>query len=160
MKERPGDIILHKCTKNNDHMLYCFNLGNFSSFNLLTAQRMKISKKWKKHLEVSSFNTNVPEIMIICYNAPEIGHMAVAIVIFYFFWLFLALYPIPPPPPLRPNSLKNKKFKKMKKKKYLEISFYISVPKILIICCNVPEIWCMTDVNIFHFGLFFALLPP
>ena len=22
------------------------------------------------------------------------------------------------------------------------------------------EIWCMTDVMIFHFGLFFALLPP
>ena len=31
----------------------------------------------------------------------------------------------------------------------------------MIICCIVPEIWHMTDVIvIFHFGLFFALLPP
>ena len=23
IKKMPGDIILHKCTKNHDHMLYC-----------------------------------------------------------------------------------------------------------------------------------------
>ena len=35
------------------------------------------------------------------------------------------------------------------------------VPKIMIICYTVPEIWCMTDaIFIFHFGLFFTLLPP
>ena len=35
-----------------------------------------------------------------------------------------------------------------------------SVPKIMIICYTVPEICCMTDIIvIFHFGLFFALLP-
>ena len=45
-------------------------------------------------------------------------------------------------------------------KKHLDILFYISVPKIMIICRTVPEIWCVTDVIIFHFGLFFALLPP
>ena len=27
------------------------------------------------------------------------------------------------------------------------------------ICYTVPEIWCVTDVTIFHFGPFFALLP-
>ena len=33
--------------------------------------------------------------------------------------------------------------------------------KIMIICYTVPEIWHMTDViSVFHFGLFFALLPP
>ena len=38
-------------------------------------------------------------------------------------------------------------------------SFYTSVPKIMIICYTVPQI-CVTDVIvIFHFGLFFALLP-
>ena len=26
-------------------------------------------------------------------------------------------------------------------------------------CYTVPEIWCLTDVIIFHFGLFLALLP-
>ena len=49
----------------------------------------KIKKK-TNHLEISSFNTSVPKIMIICYIAPEIWHMADAIVIFYF-WLFLPL---------------------------------------------------------------------
>ena len=47
-------------------------------------------------------------------------------------------------------------------KNHVEISsFYISVPKIMIISYTIPEIWCVTDVIvIFHFGLFFALLPP
>ena len=47
------------------------------------------------------------------------------------------------------------------KKKTPEISsFYTIVPKIMIICYNVPEIRCVTHVVvIFHFGLFFALLP-
>ena len=32
--------------------------------------------------------------------------------------------------------------------------------QIIILCITVPEIWCMTDaIVIFHFGLFFALLP-
>ena len=106
-KKTSGDIIiLYKCTKNHDHMLYCsldmacnrFNCyfsfwAIFCPFTPLTAQKIKILKKWKKCLEISSF--------------------------------------------------------------------YISVPKIMIICNTVPEIWCMTDVIvIFHFGLFFALLPP
>ena len=30
----------------------------------------------------------------------------------------------------------------------------------MIICYTVPEIWSVTDVNVTHFGLFFALLPP
>ena len=30
----------------------------------------------------------------------------------------------------------------------------------MIICYNIPKIWHLTDVIIFHFGLFFALLPP
>ena len=52
-------------------------------------------------------------------------------------------------------------------KESLEISsFYNSIPKIPIICYTAPEIWHMTifyyffyDVIIFHFGLFFAILP-
>ena len=39
-------------------------------------------------------------------------------------------------------------------------SFYKSVPKLMIICYTVSEIWRVTDiVFIFHFGIFFALLP-
>ena len=45
-------------------------------------------------------------------------------------------------------------------KNILEISFNTSVPKIMIICFTVPKIWCITDVVIFHVGLFFSLLPP
>ena len=26
----------------------------------------------------------------------------------------------------------------------------------MIICCTVPEIWCVANVIIFHFGLFFT----
>ena len=49
----------------------------------------------------------------------------------------------------------------IKLKKHLEIlSFYTRLPKIMIICYTVPEIWRVTDVIIFHSGLFFALLPP
>ena len=57
-----------------------------------------------------------------------------------------------------PNSPKNENFKKQKKKRP-KISFYTSVPKIMIIGYTVPEIWHVTDVIIFHFGQFFALLP-
>ena len=62
-------------------------------------------------------------------------------------------------PPKRP---KNQNFKKRKKKKSFEIlSFYTSVPKIIIICYTVPEAWRVTDVIfIFYFGLVFVLLPP
>ena len=53
---------------------------------------------------------------------------------------------------------KNKILQKWKK--YLEISlFHISVPKLIIRWCMVPEIWCMTDViDISHFGLFCVLI--
>ena len=34
-KKNPGDIILHKCSKNNDHMLYC-------SFTPLTTRKSKL----------------------------------------------------------------------------------------------------------------------
>ena len=49
------------------------------------------------------------------------------------------------------------KIKQKWKKKHLEISsFYNSVPKIMIICYTIPEIWCVTNVIIFHFGPFFG----
>ena len=122
MKKRLADIILHNCIKNNDHMLYCswdiarvgcncyFHFGQFLALlTLTTAQKMKIFKKWKVHLEVSSFNKSLPKISIICYAAPEIWHVADVIVIFYF-RLFLHLRGVP-------LTAWKKKFKKMKRKK-------------------------------------------
>ena len=63
MKKSPGDtIILHKCTKKHDHMLYCswdmacdgcncyFSFwAIFCPFTHLTAQKIKILRKWKKN---------------------------------------------------------------------------------------------------------------
>ena len=67
---------------------------------------------------------------------------------------FLTFYPT--------NNPKNQNFDKTKKKKHLEISsIYISVPKIMIICCTAPEIWRVMDlIFIFHLWLFFVLLHP
>ena len=96
LKKKPGDIIiLHKCIKNHDHMLYCyldivrneFNcyfsfFQNFLSiwpiFALLptiTAWKIKILKKWKKPLEISSFYICVPKIMIRWSTVPKIWCM-------------------------------------------------------------------------------------
>ena len=85
-KKTPGDIIiLHKCTKNHDHMLYCFwdmpcdrcncyfsFWAIFCSFTPLTAQKIKISKKQKRQLEISSFYICVTKIMIRWCTIPEI----------------------------------------------------------------------------------------
>ena len=104
LKKTTGDIIiLHKYTKNHDHMLYC---------------------SWDMVRNRCNY--------------------------FSFLDIFLPFYPS--------NNPKNQNFKRMKKT--LEISsFYNRAPKIMIICYTGPEIWCVTDVIIFHFGLFFALLP-
>ena len=50
---------------------------------------------------------------------------------------------------------KNQKFEKMKKNTWS----YHHFTSLLKIICYVPKIWCMADVIMFHFGLFFALLP-
>ena len=108
-KKMPGDIIiLHQCTKNHNHMLYypwdmacdrliLFILGYFLPFypkesrNQNSPRNQNLKKK-EKTLEVSSFETSVPKIMIICYTFPEIWHMMVVIVVFHF-RLFFALFP-------------------------------------------------------------------
>ena len=41
----------------------------------LTAQKMKITKKWKKQLEISSIYSSVLKIMIIGYTVPQIWRM-------------------------------------------------------------------------------------
>ena len=45
-----------------------------------------------------------------------------------------------------------------KMRKHLKISFYTSVPKIMIICYTVPETWYVTDVNCYL--LFWAIFCP
>ena len=54
-------------------------MGYFLPSYPITAQNIKNSKKWKKHLEISSFYTIVLKITIICYTVPEIWLMMDAI---------------------------------------------------------------------------------
>ena len=58
----------------------------------------------------------------------------------------------PPPHPPPPAAYKIKMLEDI-------ISLY-KCTKIMIICCTVPEIWQVTNVIIFYFGLLFVLLPP
>ena len=103
-KKTPGDIIiLNNCTKNHDHMLYCsWDMARhgcncyfyfwtiFCPFIPLTAQKIKISKKWKKCPQDVIILHKCPKIMITWYTAPEIWGVTDVIVIFDF-WLFFAL---------------------------------------------------------------------
>ena len=71
---KSGDIILHICTTNDDHMMYGSwdtdrNRQNFLSFIFLdhfcpntplTTRKIKILKQWKKRLEILSFYTCAP----------------------------------------------------------------------------------------------------
>ena len=97
-KIKPGGIVtIHKCTKNHDHRLYCSSdmardgcnfyfsfWAIFCPFTPLTARKMKIWKNWKKHLEISSFYTSVPKIMMMLYCSWD---MARDTCNFYFsFW--------------------------------------------------------------------------
>ena len=86
-KKTPGDIIiLDLCTKNYDQMMYSswdmvcdkcncyFSLwAIFRPITPLTAQKIKILKKRKKHLEISSFYISVPKIMNRWCTDPDIS---------------------------------------------------------------------------------------
>ena len=82
MEKTPGDIIiLHKCTKNDDHVLHCsWDMTHdgckfYFSFRIIFcpfAQKIKILQKWKKTLEISSLYTCAPKIMITWCMVPEI----------------------------------------------------------------------------------------
>ena len=128
MRKLAGDIItLHRCTKNQDHMMYAswdmecdrhdFVIqGHFLPLNPLITQKIKFLEKC---LGISSFHSCVPKMTIIWCMVPEIGSMTDNI--FCHLWTIFSFYP---------NSPVNQNFGKMKKKKqHLEIlSFYTCVP--------------------------------
>ena len=119
----------------------------------LTAWKTEIKKNNKKEiLEISSFYISVWKTMIICYNVPEIWHLMDVTFIFSFCAIFCTSTP------LKAQKTKSQK----KRKKHLEISsFYTNIPKIMIICYNVPEIWRLANANfILHLGPFCVLFPP
>ena len=123
-----------------DRCNYCFSFeAFFLPFYLpLTAKKWKLQKR-KKHLEISSFYTSVPKIIIICYTVPEIWCVTDVIIIFSFWAIFCPFTPTPP--------LTVRKIKLLKKwKKLPEISsFYKCVPKTMITWYTVPEVWCATE---------------
>ena len=158
-KKTPRDIIIsQRCTKNHDHMLYCswdmacdvYNYFSFCPFTLLRTQKVKIKKKMKEKpgdIIILHKCTKNHDHMLYC--SWDIAHDGCNC--YFSFWAIFC--------PFTPLTAQKMKISK-KWKKPLEISFYTSVPKLIIICYTVPEIWCMMDVIvIFHFGLFFALLP-
>ena len=74
-----ADIILQMFTINDSHMIYDMECNRqiflsfltvFCTFTPLTTRKIKILKNWKKPLEIPSFYTSVPKIMIICYTVP------------------------------------------------------------------------------------------
>ena len=138
--------------------MLAFLLGYFfSPFITLTAQRkqnFKKKKKRKKSWRYHNFTQlyqNHDHMLYCSWDLLRDGCNC-----YFYSGLFLAL--LPPQPPSNP---KNENLKKVKKEeKRLEISLHTSVPKAMIICYTVPETWCVTDVIIVHFGLFFALLSP
>ena len=180
MKKTPGDIIiLHKCPINDDHMIVCHKWRSYVSWDIncnrqifchlgpffallpppnssknenIKKTRKTEKKKWRKHLEISSFYAHVPKIMIICSTVPEI-YVCDKCNCYFFFWAIFCPF----------TSLTAQKMKISKKwKNTQEISsFYTTVSKIMIIGYTAPEIWHVTHaILIFHFGLFFAFLPP
>ena len=106
MKKFAGDIIiLHMCTKNHNHMMYgswdmeCDRQNflslwtAFCSFNPLGTQKIKILKKWKKHLTILSF------YMIYVFSDIECNRQNIFVILDH----FLPFYP------------KNQNFEKLKK---------------------------------------------
>ena len=74
-KRNPRDITLHMCTKNYDHILYYswdMVSDRCNCYFSFSAQKMKISKKWKKKLRDIIILPCVPKIMIRWCSVPEI----------------------------------------------------------------------------------------
>ena len=86
MKKTPGDIIiLNMCTINDNHMmcgswdskrngpnvlLFWTIFCPFTPPPPLTTQKIKITKKWKKTLNILSFYKSVPQMTIIWCMVP------------------------------------------------------------------------------------------
>ena len=119
-KKPPRDIIIsHMCTIYENHIMFSpwdmeHDWQNFWSlwtifcpFTSLTTWKIKILKKRKNPLEISSFYISVAKIVIIWYTVPEIWRVKDVVYVFHF-GLFFAPLPPPPPPPSPPNSPKKK----------------------------------------------------
>ena len=131
---------------------------NFCLLTLLTTQKIKILKKWKNvwrycHFTLVYHKWQSYDVWFLRYGAWKTE----SLVILDIFCPFTSL-----------TTQKNLNFEKMNETPGGIIILYkcpqnhiiSSVPKIMIICFTVPEIWHILNVIfIFHFELFFTLLP-
>ena len=118
--------------------------GIFCPFTPLTTKKSKFLKKMIKTPEdiILQKCTKNDHHMLHCSWDMVLGGL---IVIFHL-RLFFALLP-PPPAAYKIKMLE-------------DIISLHKCTKIMIICCTVLEIWQVTNVIIFYFGLLFVLLPP
>ena len=131
------------------HFLLCF----YPSYSPKKENFKKA--KTKKILEISSFYTIVPKILVISYTISEVWHLINVIAIFRF-GLCFALLPS--------NSSNNKNFKTMKIMHRDIIILHNSAKNHNPMCLTslgytVSGIWHVTHVIVlffFQFGLFFA----
>ena len=108
----------------------------FYAFTSLTTQTIKILKKWKTALEISSLYTSVPKITIIMLHSSWDTTCEGCNFNFSVWAIFFPFTPL-----THPKIIILKKWKE-----HLEISsFDTCVPKIIIRWCTVPEIWCVMD---------------
>ena len=132
MKKLPGDIIiLHRCNLNDNHMHGSWDIErdrqNFLSFCPLplttwTINILKNEKNiWRYHHFTHLYHKwQSYEVWFLSYQAWQTR-------IFCHFGLFFAL-----------TTQKIKILKNWQKKSLEKLSFYTSVPKIMIICYTVP----------------------
>ena len=161
-------IILHKCTKNHDHILYCswdmacdryncyhsFILGYFLRF-----YPPNNPKKWKFHKnERNAWRyhhfTQVYQ-KLWSYGIPFLRWRVTDVIVIFHFGLFFAL--------LRPEKRK-RKFQKKEKKTPGGIIILHKCTKnddhMLYYSCDMTHDRYNCFCFCFHFGLFFSHLPP
>ena len=93
-EKKAGDmIILHKCTNNYVHMLYCSLDMACNECNRYNPKNQNFKKKFKKiRPEISSFDKSLPKIMTICYTVSEIWYV-MDVIILHFGPFFVILPP-------------------------------------------------------------------
>ena len=84
MTKTPGDIVFHKCTINDNHMMYfswdteCNReffiiLGHILPFILPLTRKIKILKKWKNQLHISLYTCVTLMTIIQSYDVWVLG---------------------------------------------------------------------------------------
>ena len=108
----------------------------FCSFTSPRTPKIKILKNWKKITWRYDYLTQMHQkswsyaTLFLRYDAWQMS---------FLFFVLANVLPFTPLTTPKINILK-------KLRKHLEISsFYTCVPKIMIIRCMIPEIWCVTD---------------